>query len=63
MAAMQLSEAKRQMLKALKKFISMYRHGEAQIPIALEAIHYLQQQKSERENFKWIKNKEQERMI
>jgi hypothetical protein len=58
-----MNNAKRRLLFSFKKFIRDYKAGRASLPIAIEAIQYLQQLKNERKNFKWIKNKEQERLL
>lgn len=58
-----MHKAKRRVLLSFKKFIRNFKAGRVNLPIAIEAINYLQQLKHERQNFKWIKNKEQERLL
>lgn len=57
------SDSKKKIRTALMRFINDYRQGNTEIPLALEAMQYLQQQKKERAIFSWMQNKEHEHIL
>ena len=48
-----LSASRKKFLKTLKKFAALYRGGDIEMPLAIEAIQYLKMQRQENQVTDW----------